>query len=289
MEVDNLVDTVDELRTHTHPQLLLLEVGGHDEQGVLEIHRPALVVGQTTIVQHLKQDVEHIRMRLLDFIEQDDGIWFAPYRLSELSALIIAYISRRRADKTADRVGLLILGHIDTRHHGLVIEQELGQGLGQLGLTHTGSAQEEEGAQRPVLVGKPRAASAHCVGHGTDGLILAYYPLVEGLFHVQELARLALKHPAHRDSGPAGYNLRNVLRGNGFSDYRVLDLRLLFEQLVHSLLKLADTAVAQLGHLSIVSLTLCHFGLLATFLDLLAAALKLLEYGILALPACAEL
>ena len=38
---------------------------------VLEVHRPALAVGQPAVVQDLQQDVEHVRVGLLDLVEQD--------------------------------------------------------------------------------------------------------------------------------------------------------------------------------------------------------------------------
>ena len=46
------------------------QVRGHDQHRVLEVHRAALRVGQPAVVQHLQQHVEHIRMRLLDLVEQ---------------------------------------------------------------------------------------------------------------------------------------------------------------------------------------------------------------------------
>ncbi len=45
-------------------------IRGHDDYGVLEIDKTTLVVGQPAVVQHLQKDVEHIRMRFLDLIEQ---------------------------------------------------------------------------------------------------------------------------------------------------------------------------------------------------------------------------
>src|SRR2546422_8564010 len=35
-----------------------------------EIHRPALRIGEATVVENLQQNVEHIRMRFLDLVEQ---------------------------------------------------------------------------------------------------------------------------------------------------------------------------------------------------------------------------
>ena len=50
------------------------QVRRHDDDGVLEIHRVAEAVGQLAVFKHLQQDVVDIRVRLLDFVEQDDGI-----------------------------------------------------------------------------------------------------------------------------------------------------------------------------------------------------------------------
>ena len=95
-EHDSLVNTVEELGPygflqHVHyfslgffDNLLLVaavqflhlaldvgtaHVGGHDDDGVLEVHRPAFVVGQTSVIEYLQQDVEYIGMSFLDFIE----------------------------------------------------------------------------------------------------------------------------------------------------------------------------------------------------------------------------
>ena len=50
---------------------LTAEIGGHDDDRVAKIDGAAVAIGQPPIVQHLQQDVEHIRVGLLDFIEQD--------------------------------------------------------------------------------------------------------------------------------------------------------------------------------------------------------------------------
>lgn len=48
------------------------EVGGHDDNRVLEIDRATLIVGQAAVVKHLQEDVEHIGVRLFDFVEEHD-------------------------------------------------------------------------------------------------------------------------------------------------------------------------------------------------------------------------
>lgn len=80
--------------------LLCADVGGHDDDGVLEIHMAALTVGQDAVLKDLQQDVEHIRVRLLDLIEQDDRVRMTADLFGKLAALIVADISRRRTDRS---------------------------------------------------------------------------------------------------------------------------------------------------------------------------------------------
>ncbi len=114
------------------------EVRGQHDQRVLEVDRAALAVGQATVVQHLQQDVEHVGVCLLDLVEQDHLVGPTPHRLGEHAALVVADIARRRADQAADRVLLHELAHVDADHRLVVVEQELGDRLGELGLADAG-------------------------------------------------------------------------------------------------------------------------------------------------------
>ena len=161
-EHDGLVDAVQELRSdgllqHVHHfvlgffhqqvvvivrQLLKLaldvrtaQVGCHDDDGVLEVHRTSLVVGQSSAVQYLKQDIEYIRMRLFDFVQQDDGVGLATHLFGEQSTFFITHISRRSSHEARNGMALLVLRHIDTGHHAVIVEEEFGQRLRQLRLT----------------------------------------------------------------------------------------------------------------------------------------------------------
>ena len=246
------------------------DVGGHDQDGVLEVHRPAFVVGQTAVVQYLKQYVEHVRMGLLYLVQQDYRVGLAPYRLSELTALVISDVSRRSADQTGDTVPFLILAHVDTGHHVLVIEQGLGKGLGQLCLTYTGGTEEHERAYGPLLVLQSGTASAHSIGHSTYGLILTHHSLVQHVLHVQQFGLLALEHTGHRYAGPFGDYLGYVLRLHRLVDKRVRIGRLLRRQLVYLLLGRGYLAVPQLGHTAIVTAAFRLISLIPVLLDVRA-------------------
>ena len=82
----------------------------------------------------------------------------------------------------------------------LVVEQELGERAGQLGLADAGRAEEQERADRPARILEPGARAADRVGHGLDRLVLADDPLVEALLHLDQLRDLALHQPADRDA-----------------------------------------------------------------------------------------
>ena len=104
------------------------------------------------VFQNLQQDVEHVRVGLLDLVEQHHRVGLAPHGLSELAALIVAHVPGRRPHQAGDRVLLHVLGHVEAHHGFLIPEHGLGQSLAQLGLAHAGGPQEDEGTNGAVLV-----------------------------------------------------------------------------------------------------------------------------------------
>ena len=78
-------------------QILGSDIGGHDQDRIFKVYGTALGVGDTAVIEYLQQNVEDVRMRFLDLIEQNNRIWFSAHCLSQLAALLVAYISRRRS------------------------------------------------------------------------------------------------------------------------------------------------------------------------------------------------
>ena len=193
-------------------EVLGAEVRGHDDQRVAEIDRAALPVGQPPVVEHLEEHVEDVGVRLLDLVEQHDLVGPPPHRLGQRPALLVADIARRRADEAGDRVLLHVLGHVDAHQRRLVVEQEGGERLGQLGLADAGRAEEHERADRPVRVLQAGAGAAHRGRDGLDRLALADDALAERLLHAQELLALALEHLVDRHAGPARHDPGDVVR-----------------------------------------------------------------------------
>ena len=152
---------------------LAAEVRRHDDDDVLEVDRAALAVRQPAVVEQLQQHVEHLRMRLLDLVEQHDRVRPPADGLGELAGLVVADVSGRRADHPRHGVLLLVLRHVDPDHRVLVVEQELGERARQLGLADAGRAEKDEAAERPIRILQAGARAANRVGDRRDRLVLA--------------------------------------------------------------------------------------------------------------------
>ena len=122
------------------------DVAGHDDDGVLEVDGAALAVGQAAVVEDLEQDVEDVRVRLFDLVEEDDLVGPAADGLGELAALFVADVAGGRADQPRDR-GFSMYSLMSMRiMRLLVVEEELGERARELGLADAGRAEEDERA-----------------------------------------------------------------------------------------------------------------------------------------------
>ena len=157
MENDHFIDAVDKFRAEAlftqslpHRALYLIlihaiilmqpeiaNVAGHDNHRIFEIDGSPLPIRQATIIEQLQQDVEDLGRGLLDLIQQDHAVGMPPHGFGQLSAFIVANVTRRCANEARDAVFLHVLGHVDAHHRLLVVEQELRQRACQLGLTNS--------------------------------------------------------------------------------------------------------------------------------------------------------
>ena len=128
--------------------LLGAGVGGHDDDDVAEVGLAAVVVGERAVVHHLQQQVEDIRVRLLDLIEQQHAVRVLGDRLGEQPTLVEADVARRRADQARDRVPLHVLGHVEAQELDAHRDRQL---PGDLGLADAGGTGEQEAADRLAL------------------------------------------------------------------------------------------------------------------------------------------
>src|SRR5439155_2292467 len=71
------------------------DVARHGHDGVLEVDRPALAVREAAVVEDLQEQVEHVRMGLLDLVEEDHLVGPTADDLGQLAALLVAEAGRR--------------------------------------------------------------------------------------------------------------------------------------------------------------------------------------------------
>ena len=123
---------------------LRTQVGGHHDHGVAKIDGAPLTIGQPAVVEYLQQDIEDIRVRLFDFVQQDHRIRPTPDRFGQVTAFLIADITWRCANQPGNRVLFHELGHVDAHHGVFGIEQERRERLGEFCLAHAGRTQKQE-------------------------------------------------------------------------------------------------------------------------------------------------
>ena len=191
-------------------QLARSKIRCHDQHRVLEVHRPSLRVRQPPIIQYLQQHIEHIRMRLLDFVEQHHRVRPPSHRLRQLPALVEPDISRRRANQPRHRMPLHVLAHIDAHHRLFIIEQELRQRLRRLRFPHARRPEKDKRTNRPFRIAQPRARTPNRIGHSLQRLILPHHALPQTTLHLRQLRHLALQHLRHRNPRPLRHNPSNI-------------------------------------------------------------------------------
>jgi len=94
---------------------------------------PHLAVSESPFVKELEHDGEHIRVRLLNFVQQDHGVRTLPELLCKLPTFLKPYVARRGANELGHLMFGLELGHVHPDEPVLVVLVDVvGQLLGQL-------------------------------------------------------------------------------------------------------------------------------------------------------------
>src|ERR1700690_3682 len=159
-------------------------------------------------------------MRLFDFVEQHDGVGRALDALSQLPALFVAHISRRRPDQLRDRVLLHELRHIEADESLVAAKHEMRQSARDFGFADAGRSEEEEPADRTIRTLQSCTRTANGASQSADGFFLRDDALVQFFFDAQQLLRFFFFDRSDRHAGPAAYHVLDVLptdnAGGGF-------------------------------------------------------------------------
>ena len=130
--------------------------------------------------------------------------------LGELAALVVAHIARGATDELGDLELTAKLRHIEADERVLAAKEILGERLGELGFARAGGAQEDKAAAGATRVLERRAAAAHGLGNGLDGLVLTDDARLEHAFGLQQAAALALGERGHRHARGHGHDVGNL-------------------------------------------------------------------------------
>ncbi|MNE25724.1 hypothetical protein D3C80_1190610 [compost metagenome] len=134
--------------------LLHPRVGGHHQDHVAKIGLAPVVVRQGAVVHDLQQQVEDIRVRLLDLVQQHHRMGMLEHRIGQQAALLEAHIAGRCPNQAGNGMALHVFGHIKAQH---LDPERLAELLGDFGLAHPGRAGKQEAAHRATLVAKAGA------------------------------------------------------------------------------------------------------------------------------------
>ena len=150
----------------------------------------AEAVRKPPLFQDLQQHVGKISVRLLDFVEQDDGVWPAADLFGELAAFLIADISGRGSDQSAHIVLLHVLAHVDLNERILVAKHEFGQRFGQQRLADASGPTKMNDPRGRFGSFSPARDRADRAAHDLYRGLLADHHLVNDLLHLGEALRL---------------------------------------------------------------------------------------------------
>ena len=138
------------------------------------------------------------------------AIGLAAYRFGELAAFAVTDVARRGADQTRDVVFLAVLAHVDADQSAPFVEEPFRQFLGQQRLADARRADEEEDADRAVLVFESGARALDRERHLLHGGILSDDTAGEVVFESAQASQLARRDPFDRDARRRSDDLRDV-------------------------------------------------------------------------------
>ncbi len=156
-------------------------------------------------------------MSLFYLVKQDYGVGVAAHFFSELSALLIAYVSGRRSDEAGDGELLHVFAHVDADQSVGRIKHVFREFLGQVGLAYTGRAEEEEGADRLVGVFQTDAVALDGFDHLFDSRILSDDAAFESGSHLFETLAFGLGYALDGHTGHHGYHFGHFLGIDGLA------------------------------------------------------------------------
>ena len=149
-------------------------------------------------------------MRLLDLIKENHGIRASPDLLRESPALVVSDISGRRADHFGNAVLFHIFAHIQPDKLSRGAENDIGDRLGKLRLSHACRSHKKQRADRARRISKSHSAAADRPCDGGNGVVLPDDALLQKLFQMAQPLPLGGGQLFHRNPRPCGDDVGNI-------------------------------------------------------------------------------
>ena len=164
------------------------------------------------MIHDLQQHVEHVRVCLLDFIEQQHAVRLLGDGLGQQASLIEADITRRRTDQAADGVTLHVLAHVEADQ---LDAKHVGKLLGHLGLAHARRPGKQERADRLVGLAQTRASHLDRRRQRLDRRVLTEHNALEITIQALELGAVIVGHAGGRNARDLRHDLFHLIAGDG--------------------------------------------------------------------------
>ena len=200
-------------------------------------------------------------MSLFYLVEKHYGIRFSPYRLCELSALLVSYISGRRSYQSRYGEFLHIFAHIDTYHVVFVVEQTLCQSFCKLCFADTGRSQKQERADRLAGILYSGFRTYYRIRNLCYSLVLTYYTFMQCALERKYFCSFSLGKLSNRYSRPTRYNRSNLFLADTLMHKRKILALYFILLLLQLILKLRQLTILQLRRLIEVVILLCRLNL----------------------------
>ena len=186
-------------------------VGGHRQDGVVEVGAAAVAVGERGVVHDLQQQVEHVGMGLFDLIQQHHGVGGLDDGVGQIAALLVADVAGGRPDQPRHGVLLLVFAHVDAdQFHA----EQVGELAGELGLADAGGSGEQERPDRLVHLAEAGAVALDGAGDAVDRLVLAEDPLAQLAGQIAQRLAPAAGDRRHRPPADARHHRRHLAAGD---------------------------------------------------------------------------
>jgi hypothetical protein len=132
-------------------QVVAAEVGGHQNNGVAEVDFTAFAVAHKAAVEDLIEQVHHVAVRFLHFIQQHHAVRTLAHGFGENAALTVTDVARRRAFQLRNRVRLLVFRQVDGNQRFFAAVHHVRQRQRGFGFPDAARADQQEHALRAIL------------------------------------------------------------------------------------------------------------------------------------------